>query len=67
YDHPYLLRFDDFEYNLQTIKKLLQTSPQERKELADHLYRQLADDIHHNSWLQLQQTLVSEVSQLIDT
>lgn len=64
YDHPYLLRYGDFDYNLQVLKRLLKTSPEERKELADHLHAQLINDINHNSWSKLTDTIVEEVNRL---
>lgn len=61
YSHPFLLRYKDFDYNLKVLKDLLQTSPEERRELADSLYHQLATDVHHNNWRTLTDILVEEV------
>ncbi len=65
YEHPYLLRYGDFEYNLNVLKKLLRTSAEERKELADFLHRQLVEDEHHNTWKKLTDVLVEEVARLL--
>jgi hypothetical protein len=64
YDHPFLLRFGNFDYNLKIIKKLLNTSSDERKILADDLHEQLVRDINHNNWETLTQVLVEEVQAL---
>ncbi len=64
YEHPYLLRYGDFNYNHQIINKLVKTSPEERKELADHLHLQLSQDINHNNWNQLTDIIVKEVDRL---
>ncbi|NGX54983.1 MAG: hypothetical protein KR126chlam2_00604 [Chlamydiae bacterium] len=61
YDHPFLLRYGDFEYNQKVLKELLNTSPEERKALADALHSQLVDDVNHNNWKQLTDVLVEEV------
>jgi len=65
YDHPFLLRYGDLEYNLKILRKLLKTSPQERKQLADTLHQQLMDDINHNNWDTLTDVLVEEVKTLL--
>ncbi len=65
YDHPYLLKYGDFAYNLTILKKLMQTSPEERKELGDTLYHQLINDPEHNSWKRLTDVLVEEVAALL--
>lgn len=65
YDHPYLLKYGDFDYNLQVLKKLLQTTPEERKELGDFLYQRLVEDTHHNSWKTLTDVLVEEVTKML--
>lgn len=64
YQHPFLLRYGDFEYNLKVLKELLQTTADERKKLADALHHQLINDINHNSWKQLTDVLVEEVKAL---
>ncbi|MCP5469145.1 MAG: hypothetical protein H7A36_01395 [Chlamydiales bacterium] len=64
YDHPYLLRYDDYDYNLATLKKLLATSAEERKELGDFLYQKLTEDEQHNTWKKLTDVLVEEVTSL---
>ena len=64
YDHPYLLKYGDFDYNLKTLQKLLLTSAEERKELADYLYEKLVNDPEHNSWKRLTDVLVEEVTSL---
>ena len=64
YNHPFLLKYNDFNYNLQTLKNLLNTSPEERRQLADSLYQQLVNDVHHNSWQTLMNVLVEEVQKL---
>ncbi len=61
YDHPYLLKFGDFDYNCKVLKKLMNTSPEERKELGDYLHAKLANDPEHNSWKRLTDVLVEEV------
>ncbi len=65
YDHPFLLRHNDFNFNLDILKKLLQTTPGERKLLADTLYRQLVSDHHHNQWKTLTTVLLEEVEKLL--
>ncbi len=65
YEHPYLLKYGDFAYNLQTLRALLKTSPEERKELADSLHTRLVNDINHNNWKQLTDVLVEEVKKLL--
>lgn len=64
YSHPFLLRFDDFPYNHQILKNLLNTTATERKHLADSLYLQLSNDVNHNNWEELTRVLVDEVKQL---
>ena len=64
YSHPFLLRYNDFEYNFKVLKELLNTSPEERRILANSLYEQLASDAHHNDWERLTGALVEEVSRL---
>jgi hypothetical protein len=61
YTHPFLLRFDDFEYNSKRLQELLHLPPSERKELADGLHHQLTEDVHHNNWKRLTDVLVEEV------
>lgn len=61
YTHPFLLRYNDFDYNIKVLKELLNTSAEERKTLADSLHQQLMTDIHHNNWKQLTKVLVEEV------
>ncbi len=67
YDHPFLLRYNDQEYNLQTIRAALALPEKERKALADDLHKQLTDDPNHNSWSQLTDVLVSETQHLLQT
>lgn len=64
YDHPYLLRYGDDTYNLTTLKKLLNTSPEERKELGDELHKRLLSDPYHNQWSALTHVLVEEIEKL---
>ncbi len=64
YSHPFLLRYHDIDYNLKVIKELLTTTSEERRELAEILYQQLATDIHHNNWRTLTDVLVEEVALL---
>lgn len=64
YYHPFLLRYNDFNYNLQTLKNLLNTTFDERQRLADSLYQQLVNDVHHNSWETLMGVLIEEVQKL---
>lgn len=64
YDHPFLLRHDDFAYNQKILQALLKTDPDERRALADHLHKQLREDPAHNSWENLTDLLVSEVARL---
>jgi glycosyltransferase involved in cell wall biosynthesis len=64
YDHPYLLKFGEHSYNLERLKALLKLSPQERKELGNHLYSQFVSDPNHNSWRKLTNVLVEEVKHL---
>ncbi|MCB1181081.1 MAG: hypothetical protein KDK55_03555 [Chlamydiia bacterium] len=61
YDHPYLLRYNDYPHNLSILKNVLKTSPQERKELGDDLHHRLKNDPNHNDWNQLVNVLVEEV------
>lgn len=65
YDHPFLLRYGNFEFNLMILKKLLNTSPIELKELGDRLHHLLVEDINHNHWEKLTSVLVEEVKQLM--
>ncbi|MFZ0566348.1 MAG: glycosyltransferase [Chlamydiales bacterium] len=65
YSHPYLLRYGDFDYNLKILKRLLGTSPEERKQLADLLHQQLSDDVNHNNWTRLTDVLVQEVEKIL--
>lgn len=64
YSHPFLLRYNDFSYNLKILKDLLGITPAERKVLSDHLYNQLVNDVHHNNWSTLTDVLVEEVGML---
>lgn len=64
YDHPFLLRYNDFSYNMRVLKELLHTSPEERKSLADTLYNQLAEDVNHNNWERLTHVIVQAVNAL---
>lgn len=61
YSHPFLLRYKDFKYNLKILRELLNTTPEERRTLADSLYHQLVSDAHHNNWQVLTDVLVEEV------
>lgn len=61
YKHPFLLRYKDFNYNFKVLKDLLNTTPVERRILADSLYHQLATDVHHNNWQALTDVVVEEV------
>jgi len=61
YDHPYLLKFGDFDYNFKVLQKLLKTSAEERKELGDYLYSKLANDPEHNAWKRLTDVVIEEV------
>jgi len=64
YQHPFLLRYKNFEYNFKILRELLSTSSVERKQLADSLHQQLKEDVHHNNWKKLTDVLVQEVQQL---
>ncbi|MCH9609231.1 MAG: hypothetical protein S4CHLAM45_04580 [Chlamydiales bacterium] len=64
YDHPYLLRYGDFDYNKQILNKLIKTTYEERAELADTLHQKLITDPNHNHWDQLTDILIEEVKQL---
>lgn len=64
YEHPFLLKYGDHDYNLHVLSRLLKTSAQERKELADHLHSQLIKDSNHNNWNQLTDIIVEEVKKL---
>ncbi|MFN0065980.1 MAG: hypothetical protein ACKVOH_07070, partial [Chlamydiales bacterium] len=64
YHHPFILRYNDFDSNLKTLKQLINTSAEERKELADGLHNRLATDIEHNTWDRLTNVLVEEVQKL---
>lgn len=64
YDHPFLLRYNDFEYNSKVLNELLHTSNEERKVLADHLHKSLVEDENHNNWKKLTDVLVKTVSDL---
>jgi hypothetical protein len=64
YSHPFLLRYNDFDYNIKILKSLLNTTAEERKTLADSLYQQLVLDVHHNNWKTLTDILVEEVRHL---
>ncbi len=61
YSHPFLLRYKDFNYNSKVLRDLLNTTPEERRTLADSLYHQLATDVHHNNWRALTDVIVDEV------
>lgn len=65
YQHPFLLRPQDYKYNLRILRELLHTTPQERRALADHLHQQLTEDINHNNWNQLTTVIVEEVKHLL--
>lgn len=65
YDHPFLLRYGDFDYNLGRLKELLKTSSQERKALADDLHQRLVTDCNHNDWNQLTKVLVEAVKEAL--
>lgn len=64
YSHPFLLKPRDFDYNAQILKDLLQTTAEERKQLADDLHGRLARDIEHNTWSRLTDVVVEEVARL---
>lgn len=64
YDHPYLLRYGDFEYNLRKVKEVLALPAHERQLLGDTLHRRLVEDPRHNDWSALSQVLVEEVKRL---
>lgn len=64
YSHPYLLRYNDFDYNLRILKEVLHLSGKERRELADRLHQQLVNDVNHNNWKKLTDVLVEEVKQV---
>lgn len=64
YDHPFLLRYGDFAYNLKVLKNLLNTSFDERKSLGDALHERLINDTNHNNWQTLTKVLVQEVREL---
>lgn len=64
YKHPFLLRYNDFEYNKLVLKDLLHSTPEERKDLADSLHKQLVNDVNHNNWEKLTSVLVEEVKKL---
>lgn len=64
YTHPFTLRYGDVNYNLNVLKDLLALTPEERQQLADHLYHQLISDSHHNQWDLLSNILVEEVKKL---
>lgn len=65
YDHPFMLRYGDFEYNVKVLKELLKTSPEERKALADHLHGRLIHDANHNDWENLVKVLVEAVKEVL--
>ena len=65
YDHPYLLKYGDHDYNLKIIKKLLKMSKEERKELADHLHHLLVNDPLHNNWNALTNVLIEETKRIV--
>jgi hypothetical protein len=64
YSHPFLLRYNDFDYNCKVLKNLLNTTAEERQNLADDLYHQLESDVDHNNWQKLTDVLVEEVKHL---
>lgn len=65
YDHPFLLRYNDFSYNRKVLKELLNTTSSERKILADSLHARLCQDANHNNWQKLTDVLVEEVKALL--
>ena len=65
YDHPFLLRYNDFSYNKRILKELLHTTPEERKNLADTLHCRLTEDENHNNWEKLTNVLVHAVKDII--
>lgn len=64
YQHPFLLKLRDKEYNLKILKMLLRTTPQERQVLANQLHIQLIEDENHNNWTRLTDVIVEEVKQM---
>ncbi|MFT5317223.1 MAG: glycosyltransferase involved in cell wall biosynthesis [Chlamydiales bacterium] len=64
YEHPFLLRYNDFEFNKLVLKDLLHSTPGDRKNLADSLHSQLENDVNHNNWGKLTSVLVDEVKKL---
>lgn len=64
YKHPFLLRPRDNPYNARVLKKLLDTTPNERRQLADSLHGQLLHDVEHNNWKKLTDVIVEEVRRL---
>ena len=65
YEHPYLLKPRDFDYNKRVLEKATQMSAEEKKELADHLDQQLRNDPTHKDWSALTDALVEEVQRLL--
>lgn len=65
YDHPFLLRYNDFEYNKKQLIELLNTTPQERRSLANTLHKSLKHDTNHNNWECLTNTLVEEIKKIL--
>ncbi|MBS0623038.1 MAG: hypothetical protein JSS62_00265 [Verrucomicrobia bacterium] len=64
YDHPYMLRYGDFDYNLKQVRAVLKLSADERRQLGDYLHQQLISDPHHNTWSTLTDVILEEVKAL---
>ncbi len=64
YEHPYLLRWGDMQYNLQQLRGALSLTPQERRVLADKLYFQFIQDENHNDWQKLTSVIINEVHKI---
>lgn len=65
YKHPFLLRYNDLDYNLGILKKLIKTHEEERKDLANDLYKSLTKDNNHNNWDRLTNVLIEEIKNLL--
>ncbi len=65
YDHPFLLRWDDFSYNLSILQHLLALPPVEKKAIGDVLHEKLVKDVNHNNWNILTDVIVDEVKRIL--
>lgn len=61
YFHPYLLRYEDYDYNMKQLKALFALPEKEKKALGDFLYQQLRFDPRHSQWESLTNVLIDEV------